>query len=108
MYLTFFFNSLIFSLIVNCNAKAPLPHLEIIRAQRKMIDVPFQPKNKNDNKGRRKHMLKIETVDVPKVETVEVPEIEKLEVPEIEKVEVPEIEKVEVPEIEKTETHLHL
>ena len=90
--------SLIFSLFAGCSAKDPLPHLEIIRAQRKMVDVVPQIKNENDNRGKWGHNFKVEKVK--KVERIEIPKVEK---PEVEKVEKPEVEKVEKPEVEKVE-----
>ena len=101
--------SLIFSLFAGCSAKDPLPHLEIIRAQRKMVDVVPQIKNENDNRGKWGHNFKVEKVKkverigIPKVEKVEKPEVEKVGKPEVEKVEKQEFEKVENPEVEKVE-----
>ncbi len=64
--------SLIFSLFVNCSAKDPLSHLEIIRAQRKMIDIVPQSKNENDNMGKWGRNFKVKKVGIPKVEKPEV------------------------------------
>lgn len=91
MYLKFFLSSLIISLISNCSAKDPLTHLEIIRAQRKMVDVFVQPDKIRGKRGRIPRVEKLERVEIPKIENLEKPErVENLE--KSERVEFPNVE----------------